>query len=576
MIKGIAASPGVAIGKVFKLNQPDLSYEKVKISQDETEAEKKRFQEAVAKSKEQLEEIKEKAAQEMGDEEAEIFQAHLLLLDDPELIKAVEEKITNELVNAEASLDEVVDSFVEMFSALDDEYMQERAADIKDIGTRILKNLLDAEVRSLANLDEPIILIAEDLTPSDTAQINKEQVLGFVTEIGGRTSHTAIMARSLEIPAVVGLGSSLLKEVDSGDRVIVDALEGNLIINPTSKELAEYQAKQEEYLARKERLNELKDLPAETKDGHRIEIVANIGTPKDVDGVLRNGGEGVGLYRTEFLYMDRSALPTEEEQFQAYKKVAERFNSNPVVIRTLDIGGDKELSYLDLPDEMNPFLGYRAIRICLDRPDIFKTQLRAILRASVYGNLKIMYPMISSIEELRVANEVLAEVKADLQSEGVKFDRDIEVGMMIEVPSAAMTADILAKEVDFFSIGTNDLIQYTTAVDRMNENISDLYKPFHPAVLRLIKRVIDAGHREDRWVGMCGEMAGDIRLAPVLLGFGLDEFSMSAIVIPEVKKIIRSLTLTQAKELAEDVLRLETTDEIINYLEDKVTDLKNR
>ncbi|SJZ94324.1 phosphoenolpyruvate--protein phosphotransferase [Selenihalanaerobacter shriftii] len=569
MFAGIAASPGIAIGKVLKLQEVDLTYDKIEINKEEVENEKDRFHQTIKETKEQLQAIKDRAERELGADKAEIFQAHLLVLEDPELINRVENKIEEELQSAEASLEAVVQMFVTTFSNLEDEYMQERAADIQDVGTRILKNLLGIEIKSLAEIDEPVILMARDLTPSDTAQIDKGKVLGFATEAGGRTSHTAIMARSLEIPSVVGLGDILAK-TKKGDKVIVDALNGKLIINPTSKELAKYEAKKEEYAKRKEELAELKNLPAETKDGHRVEVAANIGTPKDVPGVLRNGGEGIGLYRTEFLYMDRKSLPTEEEQFNAYKEISKKLENRPVIIRTLDIGGDKELSYLDLPEEMNPFLGYRAIRICLDRPDIFKTQLRAILRASAYGNIKIMYPMISSIEELRAANAVLEEVKTDLKEEEVEFDEELEVGMMMEVPAAAMTADILAKEADFFSIGTNDLIQYTTAVDRMNENISKLYKPFHPAILRLIKRIIDAAHKENKWVGMCGEMAGDARLAPVLLGFGLDEFSMSAISIPEVKEIIRSLTLTQTEEIADDVLQLETAAEIIEYLDDKL------
>ncbi len=561
-LDGVAASPGIAIKKAFLLQEEDLSYTTEEVS--EPEAEKERFQEAIADSKQQLEKIKDKVYEEMGADKAEIFEAHLKVVEDPELISAVEDKIDQAAVNAEAAVDQVVDRFAEMFANMDSEYMQERAADVKDVGGRILKNLLGVDTVSLLNLEEEIVLGAEDLAPSDTAQLDKNKVLGFITEVGGRTSHTAIMARSLEIPAVVGV-NNLLDNLEQGVTVILDGLDGKVIIDPTEEELADYEAKQEKYKERKEKLAELKDLPAETEDGHQVEVVANIGTPDDVVGALDNGAEGVGLYRTEFLYMDRSSLPTEEEQFAAYKEVAQEIDG-PIVIRTLDIGGDKELSYLDLPEEMNPFLGYRAIRMCLDKPDIFKTQLRAILRASAFGQIKIMYPMISSVEELRAANQVLSEVKEDLREEGVEFDSDLEVGMMIEVPAAAMTADILAQEADFFSIGTNDLIQYTTATDRMNENIAHLYKPFHPALLRLIKRTVDAAHEAGIWAGMCGEMAGDKRLAPFLLGIGLDEFSMSAVSIPEVKAQIRNLSLEEAEEIANQALNYSTAGEVEEYL----------
>ncbi|MGM0370593.1 MAG: phosphoenolpyruvate--protein phosphotransferase, partial [Bacillota bacterium] len=402
------------------------------------------------------------------------------------------------------------------------------------------------------------------LAPSDTAQIDQELVRAFATEVGGRTSHTAIMARSMEIPAVVGV-TDILSEVETGTTVVVDGLAGEVIVDPTKEELIDYERQIEEYQARKERLAELKELPAETTDGHRVELVANIGTPADVEGALANGAEGIGLYRSEFLYMDRDSLPTEEEQFKSYKEVAQKIDG-PIVIRTMDIGGDKELPYLDMPEEMNPFLGYRAIRMSLDKPEIFKVQLRAILRASAYGEVKIMYPMISAVEQLREANEILAEVKAELREEDIDFDGDLEVGMMIEVPAAAMIADVLAQETDFFSIGTNDLIQYTTATDRMNEQIADLYQPFHPAILRLIKRVVEAAHEAGNWAGMCGEMAGDKRLAPFLLGVGLDEFSMSAVSIPEVKDQIRNLSRKEAQEIAGEALSYSTAREVENFL----------
>ncbi|KXS41386.1 MAG: hypothetical protein AWU54_1649 [Candidatus Frackibacter sp. T328-2] len=566
MLSGVAASPGIAIGKALVLEEVALSFTRKEIKKTEVIDEQARLDAALQATEEQLNKIKAKAEDKMGSEQAAIFAAHLLVVQDPELISAIKKKIETEKSNAETALSETIEEFVNIFSTMEDEYMRERAADIKDVGQRILKNLLGYEEQNLEQLEDEVILIANDLTPSDTAQVDKEKVLGFATEIGGRTSHTAIMSRSLEIPAVAGI-NSLTNEINTGDQIIVDGLEGKVLINPSFQQLKLYEDKLKQFQRRKAKLAELKELPAQTQDDHRVELVANIGTTRDINGALEKGAEGIGLYRTEFLYMDCESMPTEEEQYSAYQEVVQKMEDKPVIIRTLDIGGDKELPYLDLPDEMNPFLGYRAIRICLDRPDIFKTQLRAILRASANGNIKIMYPMIFSIEELRAANQVLEEVKNDLREETISFDEDIEVGMMIEVPAAALTADILAKEVDFFSIGTNDLIQYTTAVDRMNKNLSDLYRPLHPAVLHLIKAVIDAAHQQGKWVGMCGEMAGDIRLTPVLLGFGLDEFSMSADAVPEVKEIIRSMTKEEAKKIAKDILQMETAQEIKDYLD---------
>ena len=560
-LTGVAASPGVAIAEVLVL-EDEVEYEERTV--EDIAGEKKRLQEAIAKSKEQLEKIKAKVKREMGDEKAQIFEAHLKAVEDPELIKAVEKKIDEEKINAEAGVDQAIEEFAAKLEALDNEYMQERAGDFRDVGSRILKNLLGLNTVSLAQLDKEVILVAKDLAPSDTAQIDKELVQGFATAVGSRTSHTAIMARSMEIPAVVG-ANGILDDIETGDQIIVDGLDGTVIVNPTDEEIAEYQEKAEEYAQRKKRLAELKELPAETTDGHQVELVANIGTPADIPGAQDNGAEGIGLYRSEFLYMDRDSLPTEEEQFEAYKEVAEKIDG-PIVIRTMDIGGDKELPYLEMPEEMNPFLGYRAIRMCLDKPEIFKVQLRAILRASAYGKVKIMYPMISAVEQLREANQILEEVKEELRAEGIEFDEDLEVGMMIEVPAAAMVADVLAKEADFFSIGTNDLIQYTTATDRMNEQIADLYQPFHPALLRLIKRVVDAAHAEGKWAGMCGEMAGDKRLAPFLLGVGLDEFSMSAVSIPEVKDQIRNMSLEEAEKIAKEALNYDTAAEVKEHL----------
>ena len=560
-LKGIASSPGVAISEVVVL-EDEIDYEEIMI--DDPAGEKERLEDAIEKSKEQLREIKAKVKDKMGKEEAQIFAAHLMAVEDPELIKLAEKKIDEERINAEAALEQAIEEFAAKLEALDNEYMQERAGDFRDVGNRILKNLLGLNTVSLAELDKEVILVAKDLAPSDTAQIDKKLVQGFVTAVGSRTSHTAIMARSLEIPAVVG-ASNILDIVEIEDQIIVDGLDGTVLVNPSQEELAEYEEKAKEYAERKKRLAQLKEAPAETTDGHQVELAANIGTPDDIAGAQDNGAEGIGLYRSEFLYMDRDSLPTEEEQFAAYKEVAQKIDG-PIVIRTMDIGGDKELSYLDMPEEMNPFLGYRAIRMSLDKPEIFKIQLRAILRASAYGEVKIMYPMISAVEQLREANHILAEVKEELRKEDIEFDTDLEVGMMIEVPAAAMVADILAKETDFFSIGTNDLIQYTTATDRMNKQIADLYQPFHPALLRLIKRVVDAAHKEDIWAGMCGEMAGDKRLAPFLLGVGLDEFSMSAVSIPEVKEQIRNLSLAKAEKIAQKALEYETAQEIKAFL----------
>ena len=560
-LTGIAASPGVAIAEVVVL-EDEVNYERRTI--DDPEAEKERLEQAIKESKEQLADIKEKVKDDMGEEQAQIFAAHLMAVEDPELINKTERKITEEKLNVEAALDEAIEEFAAKLEALDNEYMQERAEDFRDVGSRILKNLLGLSTASLADLDKEVIIAAQDLAPSDTAQIDKELVQGFVTKVGSRTSHTAIMARSLEIPAVVG-AHQLLSNVSTDEQIIVDGLEGVVIVNPSQEELNHYQEKAQDYAERKEKLAQLKELPAETKDGKQVELAANIGTPADIKGALENGAEGIGLYRSEFLYMDRDSLPSEEEQFKAYKEVADKIDG-PVIIRTMDIGGDKELPYLDMPAEMNPFLGYRAIRMSLDKPEIFKIQLRAILRASAYGEVKIMYPMISALEQLREANQILEEVKTELRQEDIEFDADLEVGMMIEVPAAAMIADILAQEADFFSIGTNDLIQYTTATDRMNENIADLYQPFHPALLRLIKRVVDAAHKEDIWAGMCGEMAGDKRLAPFLLGVGLDEFSMSAVSIPEVKEEIRNMSLAKAEEIAQKALSYSTAQQVRDYL----------
>lgn len=567
MFKGIEASPGIEIGKAYLLKEEQVIIDKAGVQDEKIELEIKRLENAVETSKIQLKKVKEKAEKELGKAEAQIFEAHLMFLEDPVFMDEIKSKIKSEKITAEHAVLQVAEMYIETFNNMEDEYLKERAADVKDVGDRLIKNILGIADQNLADLPEKVIIIAKDLTPSDTAQMNKEMVLAFATDMGGRTSHTAIMARSLEIPAVVGL-TDLYGKAKDGDTVIVDGNAGKVFVNPDKATLEEYERLKAEYLEYRQSLRELKDLPAETRDKSRkVELCANIGTPDDLKGVLENGAEGVGLYRTEFLYMDRDSLPTEEEQFEAYKMVAEKMAPRAIIIRTLDIGGDKKLPYLDMPEELNPFLGWRAIRMCLDRPEILKTQLRAILRASHYGKLRIMYPMISRVEEIRRANAILEEARQELGREGIPYDKKLQVGIMIELPSAAVIADILAEEVDFFSIGTNDLIQYTLAVDRMNEHISKLYEPLHPAVLRLIKNVIDASHKAGKWTGMCGEMAGDLSATAILLGMGLDEFSMSASSIPQVKKIIRSISYDEAKEIAEKALSMESAQDVKKLLE---------
>lgn len=565
--KGIGASPGIALGKALVLKEAELVIERKSIH--DVQAEINKLEDAVKISKEELVKVKEKAFNELGEHEAQIFEAHLLVLEDPELLDSTIAKIQDEKVNAEYALNEVKETFVSLFESMDNEYMRERAADIKDVTNRILRHILGVKVVDLANLDEEVILVAHDLTPSDTATMNKKMVLGFLTDIGGRTSHTAIMARTLEIAAVVGL-SSATETIKDGDFIVFNGTTGEVIVNPSEEVIENYMDLKKEYEDYKESLKLLKGQQTITLDGRHVELAGNIGSPKDVEGLINNDAEGVGLYRTEFLYMDKEdAFPTEEEQYEAYKAVLEGMNNKPIVIRTLDIGGDKELPYFDMEHEMNPFLGYRAIRICLDKTDIFKTQLRALYRASIHGKLRIMFPMISSLEELLKAKEVVNEVKEELTKEGIKYSDDVEVGMMIEIPSAAVISDILAKHVDFFSIGTNDLIQYTCAVDRMNQKISHLYNQFNPAVLRLIKMVIDNAHKEGKWVGMCGESAGDSNMIPILLGFGLDEFSMSPISILPSRKLINSLSYKEMQEFANEILSMGTSEEIKEYIDKK-------
>ncbi|MDQ0155825.1 phosphoenolpyruvate--protein phosphotransferase [Robertmurraya andreesenii] len=564
-LHGIAASSGIAMAKAYRLVEPDLSFAKITIENADSEVE--RFEAAVAKSKSELEVIRDHAREKLGADKAAIFEAHLLVLSDPELLTPIKDRVKSDKVNSEFALKETADMFISMFEAMDNEYMRERAADIRDVTKRVLSHLLGVKLNDPSMISEEVIVVAEDLTPSDTAQLNRQFVKGFTTDIGGRTSHSAIMARSLEIPAVVGTKTAT-KDIENGDFIIVDGLKGQVHINPTQELLEQYKKENEAYEAQKAEWAKLKNEKSYSADGHQVELVANIGTPNDLAGVKSNGGEGVGLYRTEFLYMGRDQLPTEEEQFESYKAVLEGLEGKPVVVRTLDIGGDKELPYLSLPKEMNPFLGYRAIRLCLERQDIFRTQLRALLRASTYGNLKIMFPMIATIAEFRQAKAILDEEKEKLLKEGVAISETIEVGIMVEIPSTAVLADQFAKEVDFFSIGTNDLIQYTLAADRMNERVSYLYQPYNPSILRLVKMVIDASHKEGKWTGMCGEMAGDETAIPILLGLGLDEFSMSATSILKARSLIRKLSRADMEKMAEKALQMSTTEEVIELVKE--------
>lgn len=563
-LKGIAASDGIAIAKAYLLVEPDLSYEKTEVTDAESEV--KRFESALEVSRTELSMIREKAAKDLGEDKAQIFDAHLLVLNDPELTGPIEESIKNSKTNAETALQETTDMFIGMFESMDNEYMRERAADIKDVRKRVLSHLLGVTIPNPALIDEEVVVVAADLTPSDTAQLNRNFVKGFVTDIGGRTSHSAIMARSLEIPAVVGT-KEVTASVAKNDIVIIDGLEGNVIIHPTEEQIAHYEKIKSDFALQQAEWDKLKNEKTVSKDGVHVELAANIGTPNDLEGVISNGGEAVGLYRTEFLYMGRDNFPTEEEQFEAYKAVVSGMDGKSVVVRTLDIGGDKTLPYLELPEEMNPFLGFRAIRLCFANEELFRTQLRALLRASVYGNLKIMFPMIATVNEFRQARDILLDEKAKLKAAGTEVSDSIELGIMIEIPAAAVLADQFAKEVDFFSIGTNDLIQYTMAADRMNERVSYLYQPYNPSILRLVKMVIDASHKEGKWTGMCGEMAGDQTAVPLLLGLGLDEFSMSASSILKSRSLIKRLDQSEMVKLAEEALNKSTAEEVVELVE---------
>ncbi|HDC6320768.1 TPA: phosphoenolpyruvate--protein phosphotransferase [Staphylococcus aureus] len=568
LIKGIAASDGVAIAKAYLLVEPDLTFDKNEKVTD-VEGEVAKFNSAIEASKVELTKIRNNAEVQLGADKAAIFDAHLLVLDDPELIQPIQDKIKNENANAATALTDVTTQFVTIFESMDNEYMKERAADIRDVSKRVLSHILGVELPNPSMIDESVVIVGNDLTPSDTAQLNKEFVQGFATNIGGRTSHSAIMSRSLEIPAIVGT-KSITQEVKQGDMIIVDGLNGDVIVNPTEDELIAYQDKRERYFADKKELQKLRDADTVTVDGVHAELAANIGTPNDLPGVIENGAQGIGLYRTEFLYMGRDQMPTEEEQFEAYKEVLEAMGGKRVVVRTLDIGGDKELSYLNLPEEMNPFLGYRAIRLCLAQQDIFRPQLRALLRASVYGKLNIMFPMVATINEFREAKAILLEEKENLKNEGHDISDDIELGIMVEIPATAALADVFAKEVDFFSIGTNDLIQYTLAADRMSERVSYLYQPYNPSILRLVKQVIEASHKEGKWTGMCGEMAGDETAIPLLLGLGLDEFSMSATSILKARRQINDLSKNEMTELANRAVDCATQEEVIELVNNYV------
>ncbi len=565
MISGILASPGIAFGKALLLKEDEIVIDRKKISADKVDQEVERFLSGRAKASAQLEVIKTKAGETFGEEKEAIFEGHIMLLEDEELEQEIIALIKDKHMTADAAANEVIEGQATALEELDDEYLKERAADVRDIGKRLLRNILGLAIIDLSAIQDEVILVAADLTPSETAQLNLKKVLGFITDAGGRTSHTSIMARSLELPAIVGTGS-ITAQVKNGDYLILDAVNNQVLVNPSNEQIEALRNLQAQVAEEKAELAKLKDLPAITLDGHQVEVCANIGTVRDVEGAERNGAEGVGLYRTEFLFMDRDALPTEEEQFAAYKAVAEACGSQAVIVRTMDIGGDKELPYMNFPKEENPFLGWRAVRIAMDRKEILRDQVRAILRASAFGKLRIMFPMIISVEEVRALKKEIEIYKQELRDEGKAFDESIEIGVMVETPAAATIARHLAKEVDFFSIGTNDLTQYTLAVDRGNDMISHLYQPMSPSVLNLIKQVIDASHAEGKWTGMCGELAGDERATLLLLGMGLDEFSMSAISIPRIKKIIRNTNFEDAKVLAEQALAQPTTDELMTLV----------
>jgi phosphotransferase system enzyme I (PtsI) len=560
------------MAKAFLLEREDFIILKREMSNEQIELDVERFRKAIADTAEELSSLKAQLQRELGDAYAGIFQAHIMVLEDESFFTEAVRRARENRVNIEYALKEEMRNVEEVFSQMHDAYLRERGGDIRDVGKRVLRKLVGKEREELHSLEEPAIVVAHDLSPSETASMGREMVVGIVTDVGGPTSHTAILARALEIPAVVGL-KNITRFVKTGDTLVLDGNRGRIVCEPDEKAKKEYAEDRRRFDAFTKELEKTAVLPAQTSDGQRVVLAANIELPEEVAHVRVHGAEGIGLYRTEFLYMNRRGLPSETEQYKAYRSLAEQVAPHPAVVRTLDLGGDKYVSHLEIPQEMNPSMGWRAIRFCLQRPEIFRTQLRAILRASAYGKLKIMYPLISGPDELIAANGYLQEVKTELRAEGVTFDEDIEVGAMIEVPSAAMIADILAKHVDFFSLGTNDLIQYSLAVDRVNEKIAHLYEPAHPAVLRMIRSVVDVGRDAGIWVGICGEMAADPGFALLLVGMGLDELSVAAIAIPEIKLLIRAATLAQARELAERVLSLNSAQEIRKQINETVSKL---
>ena len=567
--QGIGASPGIAFGRAFLHREPEFPFENTAILPDNVDKEIERFEAALCRATEAITRIEETTRQALGDDKADIFAAHVLLLNDPEYIAAIKEKVKTEGICAAAATQEITDHFYGLFSAIEDPYLRERAADLRDINRRLLRELAGMRADSLAHLTEPVVLFAHDLMPSDTAQLDKSKVVGFAAVMGSLTSHAVIMARSMEIPAVVGV-LDITEKVRTGDVVILDGNEGIILVNPSCDDIEVYHLKQKNFEQHQFELKERIHEPAVMADGTTVKVAANIGNPADAKIALHNGAEGIGLYRTEFLYMGRHQLPTEEEQFEAYKTVAVLFGTRPVIIRTLDIGGDKELACLNLPKEKNPFLGYRAIRLCLDRKDLYKTQLRAILRASVYGNVKLMYPMIATLEELQAANEILAEAKEELAADKIPFNSTLEIGIMIEIPAAAVLADQFAKEADFFSIGTNDLIQYTMAADRMSEKVANLYQPLNPAVLRLIQGVVRAAHSQGKHVGLCGEMASDPLAIPLMVGLGVDELSMGSGSILQARALLGLFTVSEVKSLAAVVMEMKSSREIEDYIKEAI------
>ncbi|MEE6686319.1 phosphoenolpyruvate--protein phosphotransferase [Limosilactobacillus fermentum] len=568
-VKGIAASDGIGIAPAYLLVDPDLSYDKVKV--DDTAAEYARVEQAFQDSIEELTQIKENAKDRLGEEELGVFDAHIAILSDPEMLGQIKDDIENNHTGAEEAVDKVTTAFADMLTAMtDNAYMQERAADVKDVAKRAMSHLLGKQLPNIAGINSPVVIVAHEITPSDTSQMDAKFVKGIVTDLGGRTSHAAIMSRTLRIPAIVG-SNEITTSVEHGQMMIVDGLNGDAIIDPSDDQVKEYEAKAEAFEAERAEWAKLVDAPSVSKDGKEFEIAANIGTPDDTEDAVKQGADGVGLFRSEFLYMDNDHMPSEDEQFEAYKKAVVGMNGKPVVVRTMDIGGDKPLDYMPLPKEENPFLGYRAIRICLDRPELFKTQLRALVRASEFGPVSIMFPMIATVAELRQAKAIFEEAKAEVQKEHPGLGDDVKIGMMIEIPLAALNAAQLAKEVDFFSIGTNDLIQYSFAADRGNEAVSYLYQPLNPAFLSLVKHVITSAHENGAKAAMCGEMAGDEMALPLLMGMGLDEYSMSATSILRTRSMMKKLdTKEWAGYVDEIIANCATVEEVQDFVKSKL------